>query len=71
MVFIHGGAFFFGSGSEKWYSADYLIDQDVIVVTLNYRLHSLGMLILLDIVFFSSVLIRYAHYQSTVISKQR
>ncbi|XP_065225808.1 esterase FE4-like [Planococcus citri] len=44
MVFIHGGAYFFGSGSERWYSADYLIEQDVIVVTLNYRLHALGFL---------------------------
>ncbi|XP_065225806.1 esterase FE4-like [Planococcus citri] len=44
MVFIHGGGYHFGSGSERWYSADYLVEQDVVVVTVNYRLHALGFL---------------------------
>lgn len=44
MVFIHGGGFFTGSGSEKQYAGDYLVDQDVILVRINYRLHALGFL---------------------------
>lgn len=42
MVFIHGGAFNFGSGSLDEYSPDYLLDENVIVVTFNYRLNILG-----------------------------
>ncbi|KAK7590733.1 hypothetical protein V9T40_002346 [Parthenolecanium corni] len=44
MVFIHGGAFNAGSGSSDLYSADYLMNYDVILVTLNYRVHALGFL---------------------------
>ncbi|XP_049299506.1 juvenile hormone esterase isoform X1 [Anopheles funestus] len=44
MVFIHGGAFLFGSGNGDCYSPEYLLQEDVIVVTLNYRLGSLGFL---------------------------
>jgi len=44
MVFIHGGAFNFGSGSLDFYSPDYLLDENVIVITLNYRLNVLGFL---------------------------
>lgn len=42
MVFIHGGAFCIGSGSFDKYPPDTLIDEDVIVVTMNYRLNTLG-----------------------------
>lgn len=42
MVFIHGGAFNYGSGSSDFYSPDYLLDENVIVVTINYRLNVLG-----------------------------
>lgn len=42
MVFIHGGAFNFGSGSSYEYSPDYLLDENVIVVTINYRLGVFG-----------------------------
>lgn len=40
MVYIHGGGFFSGSGSE--YEPKYLIRKDVILVTFNYRLEVLG-----------------------------
>ena len=40
MVFIHGGLFLEGSGSM--YGPDYFMDEDVILVTLNYRLSALG-----------------------------
>ncbi|XP_060878202.1 esterase FE4-like isoform X2 [Metopolophium dirhodum] len=44
MIFIHGGAFNYGCGSVNEYSPDYLLDENVIVVTLNYRLNALGFL---------------------------
>lgn len=42
MVFLHGG--FFMSGSSNTYRADYFMDEDVVLVTLNYRVGSFGFL---------------------------
>lgn len=42
MVFIHGGAFVTGTGATSWYSPDYLLDHDVVLVAANYRLGPLG-----------------------------
>jgi carboxylesterase type B len=42
MVYIHGGAFHMGSGSKSFYGPDFLLDQNVILVTLNYRLGVFG-----------------------------
>jgi len=39
---VHGGAFVTGSSDSKLYAPDYLMDQDIILVTLNYRLSALG-----------------------------
>ena len=45
MVFIHGGAFVYGAGSLPVYDGAYLAASgNVVVVTLNYRLGSLGFL---------------------------
>jgi para-nitrobenzyl esterase len=45
MVWIHGGAFFLGSGSEPSYDGAKLAARgDVVVVTINYRLGALGFL---------------------------
>ena len=45
MVWIHGGAFTIGSGSEGLYSGAILAARgDVVVVTINYRLGALGFL---------------------------
>lgn len=44
MVYLHGGDFGVGSGSPSFYGPQYLICQDVIVVTLNYRLNYCGFL---------------------------
>ncbi|XP_053674680.1 acetylcholinesterase-like [Anopheles nili] len=44
MVFIHGGAFKYGSGNSDCYSPEPLLEQNVVVVTLNYRLGPLGFL---------------------------
>lgn len=48
MVFIHGGGHFSGSSSVELYSPDYMLQADVVVVTINYRLGPLGFLSLKD-----------------------
>lgn len=40
MVFIHGGAFMYGQGNA--YDPINIMDWDMVVVTLNYRLGPLG-----------------------------
>lgn len=42
MIFIHGG--YFMSGSSNTYRPDYFMDEDVVLVTLNYRLNAFGFL---------------------------
>ncbi|HSZ34363.1 MAG TPA: carboxylesterase family protein [Puia sp.] len=42
MVWIHGGAFVFGSGSQPDFSGVQFAKQGVILVTINYRLGRLG-----------------------------
>jgi para-nitrobenzyl esterase len=44
MVWIYGGSFNIGSGSEPWYDGTNLARKGVIVVTLNYRLDIFGFL---------------------------
>ena len=45
MVWIHGGAFTIGSGSEEYYNGANLAARgDVVIVTINYRLGALGFL---------------------------
>ncbi len=50
MVWIHGGAFTIGSGSQPMYDPVPLaLRGDVVIVTINYRLGALGFLHLLDV----------------------
>lgn len=42
MVWIHGGAFHFGSGSANTYGPDFLVKEDVVLVMMNYRLNVFG-----------------------------
>ncbi|KAJ4438727.1 hypothetical protein ANN_14676, partial [Periplaneta americana] len=42
MVWIHGGAFKLGSGGAMMQGPDYLMEEDVVVVTLQYRLGVFG-----------------------------
>lgn len=50
MVWIHGGAFAIGSGSQAIYNGSALARRgDVVVVTINYRLGPLGFLRLSDL----------------------
>jgi hypothetical protein len=45
MVWIHGGAFNFGSASQPEYDGRNLAKKGVVVVTINYRLGPLGFLV--------------------------
>ena len=42
MVWIHGGAFVFGSGASPQFSGEQFAKQNVILITINYRLGRLG-----------------------------
>ncbi|XP_026483489.2 juvenile hormone esterase-like isoform X1 [Vanessa tameamea] len=46
MVYIHGGGFRMGSSSTSLFGADYLVEKDVVIVTINYRCGPLGFLCL-------------------------
>lgn len=42
MVYIHGGGFTSGSGTEQVVRPDYFMNKDIVLVTTNYRLGVLG-----------------------------
>lgn len=44
MVWIHGGAFKMGSADDTFYGPDYLLEKNVVYVSMNYRLGALGTL---------------------------
>ncbi|XP_013097162.2 juvenile hormone esterase isoform X1 [Stomoxys calcitrans] len=44
MVWLHGGGYSFGSGNTFLYGPDYLVAENIVLVTLNYRLGPLGFL---------------------------
>ena len=44
MVWIHGGGFVLGDGGTGSYGPDRFMDKDVVIVTINYRLGTLGFL---------------------------
>ena len=46
MVWIHGGFFLFGSGDAEYQSFHRLVEKNMIVVSINYRLGALGFLCL-------------------------
>ena len=48
MVWIHGGAFVIGAGSQGIYNGRHLAARDVVVVTINYRLGAFGFLDMTD-----------------------
>jgi para-nitrobenzyl esterase len=50
MVWIHGGAFIIGSGSQTMYTTNTLVSgRDVVLVTINYRLGALGFMNLKEV----------------------
>lgn len=44
MFYIHGGGFTYGSGNDILQDPEFLVQKDVIIVTINYRLGPLGFL---------------------------
>lgn len=48
LVFIHGGAFVIESGSPKLYPPTLLMTEDIVYISLNYRLGILGFMKLND-----------------------
>ncbi|EFN68477.1 Carboxylesterase UNQ440/PRO873-like protein [Camponotus floridanus] len=48
MVWIHGGSFVTGSGDSSFHGPDYIVEKNIVLVTLNYRLGVLGFLNLFD-----------------------
>ena len=43
MIWIYGGTFKAGYGNSSLYGPDFIIEEDVLLVTFNYRLGPLGM----------------------------
>ncbi|XP_001599255.3 venom carboxylesterase-6 isoform X1 [Nasonia vitripennis] len=50
MVWFHGGGWVTGAGHSEFYGPKFLLDHDVILVTVNYRLGPLGFLSTEDLV---------------------
>lgn len=48
LVWLHGGAFVIGAGSQGVYNGKHLAERDVVIVTINYRLGAFGFLNLRD-----------------------
>ncbi|KAG8253644.1 hypothetical protein J6590_029217 [Homalodisca vitripennis] len=48
LFFIHGGAFKIGSGGTFLHGPHFLLDEDIVLVTINYRLGVFGFLTLED-----------------------
>jgi len=48
MLWIHGGGFRWGNSTESTYGPDYLLEKEVIFVSINYRLGALGFLSIPD-----------------------
>ena len=44
IVYVHGGALLIFSSTDLIYQPDFLLEEGVIVVTMNYRLNALGKL---------------------------
>lgn len=42
MVHIHGGGYQIGTGSPTLHGPEFLLDRDVVLVVINYRLGTLG-----------------------------
>ncbi|KAJ8923390.1 hypothetical protein NQ315_001948 [Exocentrus adspersus] len=44
LFWIHGGGYFYGDGTFQAYGPQFLIDFDIVIVTINYRLGAFGFL---------------------------
>lgn len=43
MAWFHGGAFIFGSNTKDIYNPEFLLQKDIVLVVVNYRLGAFGM----------------------------
>ncbi|XP_067006682.2 juvenile hormone esterase [Anabrus simplex] len=48
VVFLHPGGYYSVTGNSVWAGPQYLLDEDIVLVTANYRLGALGFLSLRD-----------------------
>lgn len=48
LVMIHDGGFAFGSSGEELQSPDFLLEHDILYISVNYRLGVLGFLSIAD-----------------------
>ena len=44
VVWVHGGGFQYGSGCDKEYGPEYAMNEEIVLVTVNYRLGVFGFL---------------------------
>uniref|UniRef100_A0A1I8PSZ6 Carboxylic ester hydrolase n=1 Tax=Stomoxys calcitrans TaxID=35570 RepID=A0A1I8PSZ6_STOCA len=44
IVYFHPGGFYAGTGMNRYFGAEYFMERDIVLVTLNYRLATLGFL---------------------------
>lgn len=42
IVYIHGGAFIYGSNSKDMFNPEFLLRENVVLIAINYRLGALG-----------------------------
>lgn len=42
MVWVHGGAFIFGSNSKEFYDPEFLMRSNIVLFAMNYRLGTFG-----------------------------
>ena len=42
MIWIHGGSFETGSGNDDVYGPEFLLTEDIVLVSINYRLGIFG-----------------------------
>ena len=47
MVWIYGGAYKSGYADSFFYGPDFIIEEDVVLVTFNYRLGAFGKIVVL------------------------
>ncbi|KAJ6643820.1 Esterase B1, partial [Pseudolycoriella hygida] len=48
MIWIHGGGFKYGNTAEELFGPDYLLQKNIVFVSINYRLGALGFLSIPD-----------------------